>query len=156
MPAGTSLIRQFQPEDAELSSALVCACLKLDPQMAPAVKEELIRGESPAIMRERANSFYMAVSIVQGGIAGVAGLDMNEIRLLFVDPERQRQGIGTLLLRHLEALVPPALFSDIFVYSAPAAVGFYYSHGYRSGGEYAFTVGGLSVATVFMTKSWGT
>jgi hypothetical protein len=59
------------------------------------------------------------------------------------------------LLGHLEALVPPALFADIFVYSAPGAAGFYQAHGFRSRGKHAFNVGDYVVPTIFMTKKLG-
>jgi GNAT superfamily N-acetyltransferase len=151
-PADIGIIRQYQPEDADPASNLARACLMLDPLMPPAVKEVLIRAESPAIMRERANLFYVAVCVVEGRIAGVAGVDMNEIRLLLVDPEHQHKGIGGLLLHHLESMVPSGLFRDIFVYSTPSAVGFYRVHGYQAGGEHTFHVGGCNIPTTFMTK----
>lgn len=151
-PADTGIIRQYQPGDAGPASDLARACLMLDPLMPPAVKEVLAQAESPAIMRERANLFYMAVCVVEGRIAGVAGVDMNEICLLMVDPEHQRKGIGGLLLDHLESMVPSGLFRDVFVYSTPSAVGFYRVHGYQAGGEHTFHVGNCSVPTIFMTK----
>jgi GNAT superfamily N-acetyltransferase len=152
-PADIGIIRQYHPEDADPACNLARACLQLDPLIPPAVKEELIRAESPAKMRERANLFYVAVCVVEGRIAGVAGVDMNEIRLLLIAPEHQRKGVGGLLLDHLESMVPSGLFSDIFVYSTPSAVGFYRVHGYQAGGEHTFHVGGCSVPTMFMTKT---
>ncbi|MBZ5497305.1 MAG: GNAT family N-acetyltransferase [Acidobacteriia bacterium] len=152
MPVEIVLVRQFQPEDAEACSNLVRACMKSDPMMPPTAREQLLRAESAGTMCERASLFYIAVGMLGGGVAGVGGVDMNEIRFLFVEPGRQRRGVGSSLLKHLEALVPPALFGDIFVYSAPGAVGFYRSHGYQSGGEHAFAVGDCAVSTIFMSK----
>jgi predicted N-acetyltransferase YhbS len=152
MPADVEMIRQFREEDAEACSNLIRACLSLDLQIRDETREELMRLESPAIMCERAKLFYLAVCMEERSIAGGGGVDMNEIRLLFVDPERRRRGIGGLLLRHLEALIPPALFGDAFVYSAPGAMGFYRAHGYQPGGEYDFKVSGHTVPTVFMAK----
>jgi GNAT superfamily N-acetyltransferase len=82
----------------------------------------------------------------------VGGIDLNEIRLLFVAPEYQRRGIGSTLLGHLETLVPPALFSDIFVYAAPGAEDFYRANGYRPKGDHRFMVGETAMPTIFMTK----
>jgi GNAT superfamily N-acetyltransferase len=154
MPA-EGRIRQFQSEDAEECCSLVRACLSLDPLIPLAVKEDLLRAESPAMMRNRAGLFYVAVFMLGSRVAGVGGLDLNEIRLLFVNPEHQHQGIGGSFLGHLEALVPPALFGDIFVYSTPDAAGFYHSHGYRSRGQHPFYVGEYVVPTIFMTKRLG-
>lgn len=152
MPAESGWIRQFQTEDAKACSDLVRACIKLDPLMPSGAREELVRAESPEVMCERARLFYVAVCILAGAVAGVGGIDMNEIRLLFVAPEHQHKGIGGSLLRHLEAMAPPALFADIFVYSSPGAVGFYRVHGYESGGGHVFAVGDKTVPTIFMTK----
>jgi GNAT superfamily N-acetyltransferase len=152
MPAPAGLIRQFQPEDADSCCKLVCACLRTDPLMPPAAVERLLLAESPAAMRERANLFYLAVCIVEDRIAGVAGIDMNEIRLLYVDPIFHGRGVGGALLAYVESMVPPALFSDVFVYSAPGAVDFYRAHGYEPGGEHGIDVGGAVMATIFMTR----
>lgn len=147
-------IRQFQPRDAAVCDLIVRACLELDPMMPPALKEELLRAESPRVMCDRANSFYMAVCLVQDTIAALGGVELNEIRLLFVAPEHQRQGIGGRLLNHLESWVPPDLFGDIFVYSAPGSAGFYLSQGYQPGGEHLFVAGRFSMPTIFMTKKF--
>ena len=150
--AESPLIRPFRPDDAEACSNIVRACLQLETLMAPAVIAELLRTESPEIMRERARLFYVAVCMLGNDVTAVGGVDMNEIRLLYVDPANQRKGVGSSVLRHLEALVPPALFGDIFVYSTPTAVPFYRAHGYEARGEHGFIAAGYTVRTVFMTK----
>jgi len=146
------MIRQFEPQDAEACSALSRACLRMDPMIAPDAREDLLRLETAAAMRERACLYYLAVCFHSGGIVGAAGVDMNEIRLLFVDPGQRRKGIGTSLLEHVEALVPAALFEDIFVYASPAAVGFYLSRGYLQGGDCRIAIGEYTFKTVFMSK----
>jgi GNAT superfamily N-acetyltransferase len=82
----------------------------------------------------------------------VGGLDLNELRLLYVRPSHQGKGIGSALLSHLESMVPAALFADIFVYSTLASVDFYRARGFSIRGEYAFEVGPDQLTTVFMTK----
>ncbi len=153
MPAEADAIRQFQTCDAVACNRILRACLELDPLLPPAVKEELLRAESPELMCERANLLYLAVYLLGDAVAAVGGIELNEIRLLFVAPEHQRRGIGGSLLKHLETWVPPHLFSDIFVYSAAGSEGFYRSHGYRPGGEQLFLFGACSVPTIFMTKT---
>jgi len=145
-------IRQFQHADADACSAIVRACLLQDPLMQPLAGAALPQEESRAILCEWAGRFYMAVCALENCLAGVGGVDMNEIRLLSVHPDHQRMGIGSALLNHLEDMVPPALFSNVFVYAAPAAAGFYQRHGYRSEGEHAEHFGSVTVQTIFMTK----
>jgi putative acetyltransferase len=145
-------IRQFRVADAEACSSIVRACLLTDPQMQQPAGTALVRAGSPGILCEWASRFYVAVCELENCMVGLGGVDMNEIRLLFVHPDHQGKGIGSGLLKQLEDLVPPALFRDVFVYAAPAAAGFYRMHGYRSGGEHMEHLGSVTVPTIFMTK----
>ncbi len=146
------MIRQFLAEDADACCALIRACIEYDLEMPPALRGELLGSETPAAMRERGNLFYIAVYEMDGNVAGLGGLDMNEIRLLYVSPSHQRSGIGSAILENLEGMVPPALFQDVFVYAARSAAGFYTSRGYASRGEHCFEVGSQKLPTVFMAK----
>jgi hypothetical protein len=56
------------------------------------------------------------------------------------------------MLSHLEAMVPPGFFKDIFVYAAPDAVEFYRARGYQPGGDCPFAEGEIIIPSVFMTK----
>jgi len=100
---------------------------------------------------ERAELFYVAVYEKDKRILGFAGLDLNEIRLLYVDPGSQRRGIGRLLLEHVKTMVPCALFPEIFVYATLGAVGFYESCGFKNKGPFAFDLAGTLLQTVFMS-----
>jgi GNAT superfamily N-acetyltransferase len=152
MPAEAVLIRQFQSQDAVVCCQIVRSCAELDPQMPPAGKLEILRTETPELMCERASCFYVAVLVSGDEVTAIGGVELNEVRLLYVSPAWWRQGMGRSLLTHLESWVPPALFSDIFVYATPGAVQFYRAHGYQPRGEQVFVTGSGSVPTVFMTK----
>ncbi len=147
------MIRQFRTEDAPGCVRVIQACVERDPQISAALRQKLLRSESPEKMLRRASLFYVAVFDSDEGAWGVAGLDLNEIRLLYVVPEHQGEGIGGALLSHLESMIPPAVFTDIFVYSTFAAVDFYRARGYTSGGEFTFDIDGESLTAVFMTKA---
>ncbi|HYK87403.1 MAG TPA: GNAT family N-acetyltransferase [Acidobacteriota bacterium] len=147
------MIRPFGAGDASPCSDLIHACIMQDQQLSAELRSRLLRQESPEIMIQRAGSFYIAVFDSTEGVVGVGGIEMNEIRLLYVAPEHQDTGIGGALLAHLLAMVPPALFSDIFVYSTLAAVDFYKKHGFASAGEFGFDCDGEQLTTVFMTKA---
>ncbi len=147
------MIRQFKPEDAEACCALIRACIEFDLEIPLTLRGALLGTESPESMRERGSLFYLAVFEKDGLVAGVGGLDMNEIRLLYVSPAHQRRGIGSTLLQYLEAMVPPALFKEVFVYATASAAGFYQSRGYASRGEHNFELGTQKLPTIFMTKS---
>ncbi len=146
------MIRQFQPDDADACSTIVRACIREDAGLSETLREKMLRSETPEAMIERARMYYVAVWQSDAGVAGVGALEMNEVRLLYVSPEFQHRGIGRGLLAHLESMVPAAVFSDIFVYSSPAAAGFYKAVGFRPRGQYSITVEDEQMATVFMTK----
>jgi GNAT superfamily N-acetyltransferase len=145
------MIRQFRREDAQFCCRLVHSCLQQDTSLSAALREKILNGETPLAMEERSRLFYLAVYEAEGQILGIAGLDMNEIRLLFVAPGHQRRGIGRALLEHISAMVPAYLFQDIFVYSAIPAVSFYSAHGFIEKGQVSFELGGESMPAVFMT-----
>jgi N-acetylglutamate synthase-like GNAT family acetyltransferase len=107
--------------------------------------------ETPQNMNECARLFYVAVYEEENRILGIAGLDLNEVRLLCVLPERQRAGIGRALLDHIKTMAPGLLFADIFVYSSIQAAGFYKACGFSEKGAFAFNLGGETLPTIFMT-----
>jgi N-acetylglutamate synthase-like GNAT family acetyltransferase len=145
------MIRQFRPQDATPCSRLIHACLKSDFSLTPLLRKKILGMETPQSMDERARLFYIAIYEEENRIVGIAGLDMNEIRLLCVLPERQRGGIARTLLDHIKSMAPASLFSDIFVYSSIQAVGFYKACGFAEKGSFNFEIGGETLPTVFMT-----
>lgn len=145
------MIRQFQSTDAPACCDLVKACLEADISISPTLSKMMRAQETPQSMQERARLFYVAVYESENRILGIAGLDMNEIRLLCVSPQHQRSGIGRSLLAHIKTQIPEALFSDIFVYSSLKAMGFYKSCGFLEKGPYSFSLYGELLHTAFLT-----
>ena len=149
------MIRQFRPADAEPCSRLIHFCLADDSSIPSALRERFIGLETPQAMEERARLFYVAVYEADDQILGVAGLDMNEIRLLCVSPEHQRQGIGRSLFQHLLGMVPGILFPDIFVYSSMQGKEFYSACGFAEKGAVRFDIDGEKLDTIFMAFPLG-
>ncbi len=102
-------------------------------------------------MEERARLFYVAVYEAEGEIVGVAGLDMNEIRILCVSTRHRRSGIGRALLESIQSMVPGFLFPDVFVYSSIQGREFYRACGFIEKGPVAFDIGGEQMQTFFMS-----
>jgi GNAT superfamily N-acetyltransferase len=148
------MIRQFQSRDARPCCRLIHVCLESDASLAPALRQKIRCMETPQSMIERARLYYIAIFEDENRVVGVAGLDMNEIRLLCVLPDRQRAGIGRALIDHIKAMVPGTLFSDIFVYSSLQAVGFYKACGFAEKGPCGIDIGGETLPTVFMSLTW--
>ncbi len=149
------MIRQFRPEDALECCRLIHACLEKDSSLSPSLMEKMRSRETTESMNERSKLFYVSVYESNEGILGVAGLDMNEIRLLYVSPGHQHHGIGRDLLKHLQAMVPASVFPDIFVYSSVPAVGFYRACGFTEKGPFGFDLEGETLPVVFMTVPTG-
>jgi N-acetylglutamate synthase-like GNAT family acetyltransferase len=145
------MIRQFKPEDAVPCSALIHTCLENDSSLSSALRGKLRSAETPESMKERAKLFYVVVYETENGILGMAGLDMNEIRLLCVSPEHRRLGIGRTLFEHFRTMVPGILFPDIFVYSSMQGRDFYTACGFIEKGSVAFNFADERLPAVFMT-----
>jgi GNAT superfamily N-acetyltransferase len=145
------MIRQFDTRDAASCCEIIHSCLRLDSTISAALRLKIINGETPQSIRERARLFYIAVYESGDRVLGLAGLDMNEIRLVYVSPDCQHQGIGRSLVDHVKAMVPAALFQEIFVYSTSGAVGFYGACGFTDRGPYLLDLSGEHLKTVFMT-----
>ncbi len=147
-----AMIRNFTPSDAGACSDLVRACIEANRTIPSSLKDAIIRSESRESMLERSRLFYMAVYESENRISGIAGLDMNEVRILCVLPECQGRGIGRALLDHIMDMVPGALFADIFVYAAAEVVAFYKAAGFAEKGPVSFTLAGNRLNTVFMAR----
>ena len=144
------MIRPFQPADASACCRIIRACLEADASYPSALRSKIRAGETAQSMRERAELFYIAVYEEESRVLGLAGLDMNEVRLLYVAPDSQRRGIGRSLFEHIKAMVPGAMFPEIFVYSTIGASGFYGACGFQDKGPFVVDLGGESLQTVFM------
>ena len=144
------MIRQFRPDDAISCCELIHACLATDPSLSPGLREKLLNCETPRAMEERSRLFYVAVCESESRILGIAGLDMNEIRLLCVSPEYRRGGIGRSLLTFMQSMVPGILFPDIFVYSSLEGREFYRACGFLEKGPVDFDLDGGQLRTIFM------
>lgn len=133
-------LRRFQPGDEFAVSDLICTTLKISngKDYPPAFIEESIRDHSPALIAARAKEghFYVALDgekiIGCGGITGYCGsTEESYLTSIFVLPEEQGKGVGSLIVNRLEA-------DDYFrrawrteVGSSLTAVRFYRKMGYE-------------------------
>jgi len=145
------MIRPFHVEDAPGCCALIRECVSRDRFLSAPLRKKLLELETPETTLERARLFYMAVYEFEERALGIIGLDMNEIRLLCVDPGFRRHGIGHSLVDHARAMVPAALFPDVFVYSSIEGKNFYKDCGFIEKGPVEFDIAGEKMPTIFMT-----
>ena len=132
-------IRLFKSEDAEEVANLVARTLKTSnsKDYSPEYIEENISSHSAEILIERAKWGHMYVvcdgtKIVGcGAIAGYWGSMTESILLtVFVLPEYQGQGIGTLIIRTLESDEYFLRANRIEIPASVTAVDFYRKMGY--------------------------
>jgi N-acetylglutamate synthase-like GNAT family acetyltransferase len=145
------MIRQFKVEDASTCCDLIRACVQDDISIPESLRARILATETPQSVIERASLYYLAVYEWERRIVGIAGLDLNEVRLLLVSPARRRAGIGRELIEHLKAMVPGTFFGDMFVYASIQSVEFYKSCGFVEGGPVELDTGKGKLSTVFMT-----
>jgi len=118
--------------------------------MPDSIRAGILTIETPQSVIERASLYYVAVCELDTRIVGIAGLDLNEVRILAVSPEHRRAGIGRSLIEHLKAMLPAAFFSDMFVYASSAAVQFYKSCAFVDRGTVELDTGHGKMPAVFM------
>lgn len=141
------LIRRFRPEDAEETSGMIAASLRVTngPDYSSEEIEELVEFYSPAGVLRRAGESHMYVAQEKGAVVGcgaISGCHGSEtescIMTLFVLPGCQGRGVGRKLLETLEADEIFLRAERVELSSSVTAHGFYKKLGYaymRGSGE---------------------
>ncbi|MFC7235409.1 GNAT family N-acetyltransferase [Halosegnis marinus] len=86
------------------------------------------------------------VVAVDAGVLGFGEVvpDEREVRAVYVRPDRERGGVGSAILAHLEGYAAGAGCSELTLQSSLNAVGFYERAGYERVGE-GESPGGIAV-----------
>lgn len=101
---------------------------------------------------------YFFVAKQGGRIVGYAGLKSaeQEIDAVFVSPDMNGKGLGTLLLERTEMQARVLQFRTVKLHASLNAVNFYHRAGYREVGRgWHSTRSGLEIACVHMEKNFG-
>ncbi len=129
------MVRRAQTKDATDIAKLIARALAAENTGADSTAA-LKSGISRNLVIRRLARWHVLVSEHEGTIVGTAALEANRVRMVFVDPARHRQGIGSALLTSLSELARRNKLSALEVFSAPGAVQFYTSHGYLPVGNF--------------------
>lgn len=126
-------IRKFRKEDAEKTSKLIIKALtEVNSKDYSASAISFLRKRySPELLIEKSKEREMFVASEDGKILGTAGLLGNTIRTVFVSTESHKKGIGTKLIKHLEAVARKKGYESLEVPSTTTACGFYEKLGYK-------------------------
>ena len=147
----TLLVRLAEPGDAAAISAMVIAAIRQSnasdyrPGVLDALAADFSREKTAAKMAQRKT----LVAMVSGAIVGTAGFEAAKIQAVFVAPQFQRQGIGTVLMDEIEHMASCAQCSQVALWSSLTARDFYGKRGYVTLAPQVHR----DIATVLMRKS---
>jgi N-acetylglutamate synthase-like GNAT family acetyltransferase len=148
------LIRRFTAEDAEQLSQLIKRTLRKvnSRDYSMGAIESLIPFFRPESLIQKASEQYMIVCIDAGDLVGVAALDGDRVRTVFVDADRQRRGIGKLLMADIEARAIDTHQTRLYLHAALSAENFYQALGFEAIGPIDRELNGFPVPEVEMAK----
>ena len=130
----STVVRLAQPDDAEgISRVILAALYGSNAQDYPAdVIERVASNFTPDAVRELLKRRVVLVAVQGRVIVGTAALDAKVVRSVFVNPTRQGQGIGRLLMSEIELRAGEAGVTTLSVPSSLTAEPFYARLGFRT------------------------
>lgn len=130
----STVVRLAQPDDAEgISQVILAALYGSNAQDYPAdVIERVASNFTPDAVRELLKRRVVLVAVQGRVIVGTAALDAKVVRSVFVNPTRQGQGIGRLLMSEIELRAGEAGVTTLSVPSSLTAEPFYARLGFRT------------------------
>jgi len=126
-------IRTFEASDSVQASWVITRCLR-EVNSHNYTEEQIQRlcdAFTPNQVLKRFSTRKSFVAVQHGKVIGTATLKEQEIGSLFVNPNLQGQGIGKLLLNHIEEVAKTANVTYLKAYSTLTAIEFYKHLGYQ-------------------------
>jgi N-acetylglutamate synthase-like GNAT family acetyltransferase len=132
--SSTVVIRSATTSDAAAISDLILRALH----------EVNIRDYGPVLIAEQAKNWTVDgvvskmqtratyVAVDGNNVVGTAGFDGKQVRTVFVRPDQHKRGVGSLLMRAVEALAIERGLDRLSLLSSITAQGFYQRLGYNS------------------------
>lgn len=147
-------VRRFEPDDAEKISHLIVQNLQqvLIQDYPHEAIEVLMPFFTPEKLIEDSRQQFVLVGIVGHNLVGVASLDHDRVRNVFVDITRQRQGIGKKLMAAIEAYAQAQQLKKIYLMAATSARGFYEKLGYKIVKHIDRDLNGIPILEIQMEK----
>lgn len=140
-------IRKFKKSDVERISEIISAALEVNnsrdygPDVLRSMKKEYTSEHICVLSQKRT---FLVAEDVGGRIIGVGGLEGSHICSVFVDPNQQGKGVGSLIMQKLEFLAKKK-HSSVFLHSSLTAKSFYNKIGYSDKERVADPVFGDSI-----------
>jgi GNAT superfamily N-acetyltransferase len=130
-------IRRFEPSDAKAVSDVIRTTMRISnaADYPMARLQPLIDYFSPAKVTQLSHERDCLVAEEEGEIIGTAALEGDELLTFFVDPQHQGRGIGSALLKAIEAIARHHGRRELKVNASLTGAGFYERHGYARTGR---------------------
>jgi len=147
-------IRKAQPSDAGVLSELICenALAFLQPHYSPEQWEIFIRYYSVPVMAEKIASQAVFCAEKEGVIVGTVALDGDFVVGFYTRVQHVSQGIGKLLMTHLEEYARDKGFATLQLAASPVGVTFYYKHGWKKVNDVTLEYYGVAFQETLMIK----
>jgi GNAT superfamily N-acetyltransferase len=148
------MIRLFTPIDEEACRRIITRCFDLSVVLGEREKEIVKRiYTTEGYFRSKARKYPLFVFDESGMILGLGGIDGNEIKKLYVEPNCQRRGIGKILLAHLEQIAISEGHKRLVLYCFDNSIEFYKNRGYKIMNPHFIERGGeVKIPTTMMEK----
>jgi GNAT superfamily N-acetyltransferase len=147
-------IRGFESSDASNVSQLIIDNLMLvnSRDYGKEAATQLTRFYSPQLLLEYAQKGNMFVAVEHSMILGTAALDQDRVRNVFVRIDHHQQGIGKILMQHIEDIARQQSKSRLSLRASVSAVVFYQKLGYTIVEEIEECKGDAVIKVVEMAK----
>lgn len=146
--------REFQAEDAEKLSRLVIRTLRevSSQEYSQGAIQALIPSFTPDKLLKKATSQYMIVCVDGEDLLGVASLDRDRVRNVFVSADMQRRGMGRTLMAKIESKARESGLGRIYLHSALSAQSFYEAMGFTAKAPIDRELNGFPLPEIEMEK----
>lgn len=130
-------IRRFESSDAKAVSNVIRTTMRISNAVDYPIErlQPLIDYFSPEKVEQLSYERDCLVAEEEGEIIGTAALEGDELVTFFVDPQHQGRGIGSILLKEIEAIALRYGRRELKVDASLAGTAFYERHGYARTGR---------------------
>lgn len=147
------MIRLFNPKDEENCRRIVERCFDLSIILGQKEKEYVRKVYTQeGYFQTKAIKYPLYVFEKEGLVLALGGIEGNEIKKVYVNPDNQRSGIGSAILEYLEQIAISKGNLEIVLYCFDNSIDFYKRRGYISKGQHFFEGEGIRIPTTKMIK----